>query len=269
MDERQKLLFSVRKYLGISQAQMAKLFGLSQSKIARAELGKTPLWDHEWNRFIKQVNASENSIITDCSNLNQLYKKIHHVERNSFTPSVKMRSIATTVKFVKEELGREKELQEVFSEVGVFDKYQNFLDFNVNPLLFEQTANIIFENKIITMDDYEHLTLNHMIKEIIPEKNWDLFSNKITPFQRLKESFKNPELYVDYHQYSYREYKDKMIIYLNYKIPREYQMISICEYETSYLEVVANYGLSTPACQVIKDKCYFRGDDHCSYIARL
>jgi len=48
-----------------------------------------------------------------------------------------------------------------------------------------------------------------------------------------------------------------------------YQMVSLCEYETKFLEVTANHGLSHKSCSVIKDKCYFRGDPHCRYIARI
>ena len=268
MNERQKLLLATRKYLGISQAKMAQTFGLSQSKIARAERGNSPIWDHEWNRFIKKVNATENSIIEDCSTLNQLYRKINHQERFSFNPSVKMRSIATTVKFIKEDLGQGKILNEIFKAMPIFDMYSQIHDFNLNPLIFEQIANTLFDNNIINFDDYAHISANHMIKDIIPEKNWSIFSNKISPFDRLKEAFKNPELYLDYHYYSYREFENSMTVFLNYKIPREYQMVSICEYETGYLEVMANYSLSHKSCSVVKDKCYFKGDPHCSYLVQ-
>lgn len=264
------LFFAVRKYLGISQDEMAQAFGFSQSKIARIENRKTQIWDHEWDSFLKKINVSENNnpyfFIHETETLDSLYKKIHHIERDSFTPSVKMRSAATALHFIRAELGKEKILNELFDEYTLFKNFHQILDFKIHPLYFEQFSAKLVEENLLNFEAFDEISKFHTQISSMSLHSQAVIKQNTIPYERIKQVCSHAGDYVDYEYYSFHHCNNQFIIRKHYKIPRLFQMTTICNYETNYLEQIANYGSLQKNFTSSKTKCYFNGDDCCEYV---
>ena len=269
INNKSSLFFAVRKYLELSQEEMAKFFDFSQSKIARIENGKTQIWDHEWTAFLKRINVKEegnpNFYIQSTETLDSLFKKIHHTQRSSFNSSIKMRTLSTTLNFINSELGKEKILNEILKDFPLFKQFHQIMDFKIHPIYFEQFSNQLIAENLFDYDSFTEISKFHTQVGFMSSESQFILKQQINPIDKVASLCNRSHDYVDYEYYSFKKMPDSFIIRKHYHIPRSYQLNSICNYETYYIEQMANHGLTSSSFACSKTKCYFKGDDHCEY----
>lgn len=271
MDKRQQLLLSTRKYLNISQAQMAKILNLSQSKIARIELGKSPIWDHEWKPLVDKLHINEHDGHNEDPHysshevLDKIYQKIHLTPKMVSTPSLTMRSILSTLYLVRYELGKEKEVNELLEDYPVFKTYEKFHDFKVNPLYLHQFTQDILDNGL---GNGIHLSTieSSFNKGALTPQIYQGFVSATTPFEKLSYALSINHKYFDFTYFS--SFKKRGLLYLNFHflVPRAYNLVNVCAYQHRYLQACANFGLDMSHTHIVKDKCYFKGDEACRFV---
>jgi hypothetical protein len=179
-----------------------------------------------------------------------------------------MRSILSLQNIVRAELGKSQQLDQVIDRYSLIKNFEQLHDFKIAPLYLNQYVNEVLTEFIPEGLDAFSIDSTFSARGLGIDV-YNGFSSALSPIEKLKYACSIDYKYYDFVFYGMYKKSKKLILKLNYSVPRTPALYYICNYHLHYFNVCSSWGLNMNYINIKKDRCYFNGDDCCRYIVDI
>ncbi|MBY0517845.1 MAG: helix-turn-helix domain-containing protein [Bacteriovoracaceae bacterium] len=190
---------AIRSVLGASQYDLSRYTGITQSKIARIEKGKSQLSYQEVAEISKQLFITPAEFASGHFELNHEFEKaikIFGLKDSLFNERRYVLSATLTplLKFIIKELGR-RDVLEILYDLDLREDIFVIKNFPINLDRFEIFISTLFSEGILNSDYFKEIARTSFCPEVFGEQLFQEIRNKESPIDRLHLQYnKGPHL---------------------------------------------------------------------------